>query len=590
MLKNIRSYFAKFKGCRRPLERYFFPVVLLLYPFFGITKGLDIVDTTYNLGNYEFMGNVDPMWLFSTFLSNLFGNIIMKFPGAGTILGFSVYCTFIISAMALASYYVLQKWMPGWMIFIGEIIAESLCWAPRVILYHYLPYLLVTVGTLLLILGVFSRGKQGILLFEAGVCLGLNVLMRFPAILDCVLILVLWFNSFIAKDKFADVAKKTGICIGGYAAGFGVPLFLISLRYGFNAYPDAIGKLFAMTGEATDYSSGGMIADILEAYTHTLGNMLIMIPCLAAGTVMFLVAKEKYILLKKILYIAGLLLLAVYYVKKDVFSRNYYYYESMFQAAMMFLIITVILTILGASGFLKGGVEERTISFAALMLILILPIGSNNRTMPLVNCLFLVAPIGLWIIRRFLLKFVDNERIFALQAMVTGVIVVLLVQGAIFHARFSFADHNEATPELKLDTKVADIKKANGLVTTKANYNTLNELKNCLESNGLTQGKVLTFGNVPGISYLFDIEPAIDTTWPDLDSYSTVRFASALEKLDLSDNPNPTVVIGKLDDIMSANPNVTEKNNMLLDYIKKHDYNIIFESDRFTVYAVESEE
>lgn len=580
----------KFKGLQSLPERYFFPVVLLLYPFFGITKGLDIADTTYNLGNYEFMGNVDPMWLFSTFLSNLFGNIIMKFPGAGTILGFSVYCTFIISAMALVSYYVLQKWIPGRMVFIGEIIAESLCWAPRVILYHYLPYLLVTVGTLLLILGVFSQKKQGILLFAAGVCLGLNVLMRFPAILDCVLILVLWFNSFIAKDKFADVVKKTGICIGGYAAGFGVPLFLISLRYGFNAYPDAIGKLFAMTGEATDYSSGGMIADILEAYTHTLGNMLIMIPCLAAGTVMFLVAKEKYILLKKILYIAGLLLLAVYYVKKDVFSRNYYYYESMFQAAMMFLIITVILTILGASGFLKGGVEERTISFAALMLILILPIGSNNRTMPLVNCLFLVAPIGLWIIQRFLQRFVDNEWIFAWQAMITGVIVVLLVQGAIFHARFSFADHNEATPELNLDTKVTDIKKANGLMTTKANYDTLNELKNCLESNGLTQGKVLTFGNVPGISYLFDIEPAIDTTWPDLDSYSTGRFASALDKLAGADNPNPTVVIGKLDNIMSANPNVTEKNNMLLDYIKKHDYNIIFESNRFTVYAVESEE
>lgn len=590
MLKNIKSYFTKFKGLQSLPERYFFPVVLLLYPFFGITKGLDIVDTTYNLGNYEFMGNVDPMWLFSTFLSNLFGNIIMKFPGAGTILGFSVYCTFIISAMALVSYYVLQKWIPGRMVFIGEIIAESLCWAPRVILYHYLPYLLVTVGTLLLIRGVFSKEKQEILLFAAGVCLGLNVLMRFPAIIDCVLILVLWFNSFIAKDKFADVAKKTGICIGGYAAGFGVPLFLISIRYGFNAYPDAIGKLFAMTGEATDYSSGGMIADILEAYTHTLGNMLIMIPCLAAGTVMFLVAKKNYVLLKKFLYIAGLLLLAVYYVKKDVFSRNYYYYESMFQAVMMFLIITVILTIADVSGFFNGGVEERTISFAALMLIFILPIGSNNRTMPLVNCLFFVAPAGLWIIQRFLQRFVDNEWIFAWQAMITGVIVVLLVQGAIFHARFSFADHNEATPELKLDTKVTDIKKANGLVTTKANYDTLSELKNCIESNGLTQGKVLTFGNVPGISYLFDIEPAIDTTWPDLDSYSTVRFASALEKLDLSDNPNPTVVIGKLDDIMLANPNVTEKNNMLLDYIKKHDYNIIFESDRFTVYAVESEE
>ena len=590
MLKNIRSYFAKFKGFRRPLERYFFPVVLLLYPFFGITRGLDIVDTTYNLGNYEFMGSVDPMWLFSTFLSNLVGSIIMKFPGAGTMLGFSVYCTFIISAMALVSYYLLQRWIPAWIIFVGELIAESLCWAPRVILYHYLPYLMVTLGTLLLLFGIFSKEKQNIFLFAAGACLGLNILMRFPAILDSGLILVLWFNSFIAKDKFADAAKKTGICIAGYAAGFVLPLLLISFKYGFNAYPDAIGKLFAMTGEATDYSSGGMLTDILEAYTHTLGNMLIMIPCLIAGIIMFRVAKDKFVTLKKCLYVAGLLLLAVYYVKKDVFSRNYYYYESMFQAAMMLLIIIVIVSIATACGFLKTGNEERTLSCAALMLIFILPVGSNNRTMPLVNCLFLVVPIGLWIIRRFMQKFVDNKWNFAWQAMITGVIVVLLVQGAIFHASFSFADHNEATPELNLDTKVTDIAKAKGLVTTKDNYDSVYELKTCLEDNGLMQNKILTFGNVPGIAYIFDIAPAIDTTWPDLDSYSINSFKSSIDKLNSPDEPKPTVVIGKLDAVMRDNPNIMAKNEMLLDYIDKNDYNKVFESDRFTVYAVGSEE
>ena len=117
-------------------------------------------------------------------------------------------------------------------------------------------------------------------------------------------------------------------------------------------------------------------------------------------------------------------------------------------------------------------------------------------------------------------KFVDNKWNFAWQAMITGVIVVLLVQGAIFHASFSFADHNEATPELNLDTKVTDIAKAKGLVTTKDNYDSVYELKTCLEDNGLMQNKILTFGNVPGIAYIFDIAPAIDTTWPDLDSYS----------------------------------------------------------------------
>ena len=106
----------KLKGFQRPLERYFFPVVLLLYPFFGITAGLDIADTTYNLGNFEYMSNVDPMWLFSTYFSNLIGSLIMKLPGAGTMIGFAVYFTFFISAMALVSYYVLQNWLPGWML------------------------------------------------------------------------------------------------------------------------------------------------------------------------------------------------------------------------------------------------------------------------------------------------------------------------------------------------------------------------------------------------------------------------------------------------------------------------------------------
>ena len=573
----------KFKGLQRPLERYFFPVVLLLYPFFGIDRGLDIVDTTYNLSNCEFMGNVDPMWLFSTFLSNLVGSIIMKLPGAGTMIGFSVYCTFVISAMALVAYYVLQRWMPGWMIFIGEIIAESLCWAPRVILYQYLPYLLVTLGMIFLIFGVFSQNRQTLLLFVAGACLGINILMRFPAILECSLILVLWFNSFITKDKFADVLKKTGICIAGYVAGFGVPLLFISLRYGFNAYPDAIAKLFAMTGEASDYSSGGMLADILEAYMHTLGNMLIMIPCIIAGIIMFLLAKERFVLLKKMILVAGLLVLAKYYFSRGVFTRNYYYYDSMFQAAMMFLIISVILCIAGASGFLGGTKDEQTLSFAALMLIFILPIGSNNRTMPVVNCLFLIAPIGLWLIRRLMQRLGDKDYHFAWQAMITGVIAVLLVQGAIFHIRFSFADHNALEP--KLDTKVTDIAKANGLVTTKENYDAIKELESCLKDNDLMQSKALVFGDVPGIPYLFDIEPAIDTTWPDLDSYSTVSFKNAIDKLDSSDEPKPTVIMGTLDLVMQENPNIAAKEKMLMDYIEKNDYNIVFESDRFTVYT-----
>ena len=70
----------------------------------------------------------------------------------------------------------------------------------------------------------------------------------------------------------------------------------------------------------------------------------------------------------------------------------------------------------------------------------------------------------------------------------------------------------------------------------------------------------------------------------------STRLISSIDKLDSPDEPKPTVVIGKLDAVMRDNPNIMAKNEMLLDYIDKNDYNKVFESDRFTVYAVGSEE
>ncbi|MBQ9590226.1 MAG: hypothetical protein IJR29_08600 [Butyrivibrio sp.] len=208
MLNNIRSFFYKYKKYQQPLEKYLFPVVLILYPLIGVNAGVDITDTTYSLANYEFIGSIDPMWLLSTFISNIAGNGIMKLPGAGTMLGFGIYCSLIISIIAIISYYSLKEYMPGWMIFIGLIISESLCWCPRVILYNYLTYLFMTTGILLLLKGIFSWKRQTFYLFCAGLVLGLNVMVRFPNVTETAFILILWFYSFLTKENLIQTVKK----------------------------------------------------------------------------------------------------------------------------------------------------------------------------------------------------------------------------------------------------------------------------------------------------------------------------------------------------------------------------------------------
>ncbi|SFC16809.1 hypothetical protein [Butyrivibrio sp. YAB3001] len=585
MLKNIRQYFYGLKKYQRPLEKYFFPLIIIFYPLIGVNAGLDITDTMYSLVNYEYLGNIDPMWILSTFLGNVLGNAIMHLPCAGTLFGMGVYCSLLIGLFSLFIYYMLQDYMPGWMIFIGLFMAESLCWCPKVILYNYLTYILMSVGIIFLLKGMFSWNRQNLYLLIAGIALGLNVMVRFPNILEAALILILWFYCFITKEQVIDAVKKTLVCIAGYLIGFGIPYIIISIIYGPLAYINMISSLFGMTEGASDYSSSGMLAMILDAYRSSLLDMMIMIPCVAAGIILFLLYKGKYIWTKKIVYIAGILVLIRYFFARGIFTRNYYYYDSIFKAAMMFVIISVIISFIGSIGLLNGSKQEQTMAFSALMIILLTPIGSNNYTYPVLNNLFVAAPIALWLFRRLIQRMGEEEYNFAWQAIITSVIIVLMVQGFLFHWNFSFSDGADGTVR---NTVASGIKKAEYMVTSGENAGSLEKLNTFLQEQDICDGKAIIYGGIPGISYLFDLEPALDTVWPDLDSYSVDKFVTQLNNSELS-SEMPSIIIGKN---MQEYANVGVKYDILLDYIDNHDYNKVFESDRFIVFTTgnESEE
>ncbi|WP_026650859.1 hypothetical protein [Butyrivibrio proteoclasticus] len=579
MLNNFRCYFYKFKDYQKPLEKYVFPLILLLFPLVGVNAGLDISDTTYNLGNYEYMNSINPMWLLATFLSNVVGKLIMCLPYGYTMLGFSIYSSFIISAIVLIAYYGLQAYMPGWMLFIGLFMCEGLCWCPRVIMYNNLTYLFMTLGVIFLLKGIFAWEKQNLYLFLAGVFLGVNVFVRFPNITEAAFILVLWFYCFITREKISETLRQTFVCILGYACGFGVFYIIASVMYGPMAYFGMIQSLFGMTEGASDYSSVGMISSIVQAYVTTGYDMIIMIPCLVAGIIMFMLLPEKYVLVKKILYILGLLILVKFYFSTGVFTRNYFYYDSMFQAAMMFVIIAIILSIIGTTGVLNGSKQEQTLAFMSLIIILITPLGSNNYTFPVINNLFYVAPITLWLMRRLMQRLGEAQYHFSWQSMITMVIVVTLIQGTLFRINFSFVDGADGQVR---DATVSMIPKVRHMVTTRDNADSVEELYAFLYTNDLLDQKTILFGGIPGLAYVYDLEPAIDTIWPDLDSYTTETFDNQLMELSTSENPTPMIIVGAQ---MQDYANIGEKYDILLDYIANHDYNKVFESERFIVFT-----
>lgn len=350
------------------IEKWLFPLILLLYPFLTVNQGLDVADSTYSLTNFQYFDTMGGTWMVATFLSNVAGWLLMHLPFGGTLLGMKCYTTLAQSAAALMVYFGLRKRMAAPLLFLGEFLALGLCWCPSTVLYNYLTYLLMTAAILLLYRGltgdketgtalgndlaaetVISAGygmrangdaafckKQKLCFMSAGVCLGANVAVRMPNVVQAAFILAVWYGIVLldrqkGKETVSSCAGRgdgaavkggrqtavedwsvgrestekrplpwralfevTGWCMLGYVVGFGVPFAVICVRYGITAYPDMVRTMFAMTEQAADYKPTSMLSGMMGDYIKGLYWLVFAGVCAAAAGLAFFVRERLY--------------------------------------------------------------------------------------------------------------------------------------------------------------------------------------------------------------------------------------------------------------------------------------------------------
>lgn len=346
------------------IESWLFPVILLLYPFLSVNQGLDVADSTYSLTNFQYFDSMNGTWMVATFLSNVAGWLLTHLPFGETLLGMKCYTTLVQAATALMVYFGLKKRIAAPLLFLGEFLALGLCWCPSTILYNYLTYFLMTAAILLLYRGLTGgraaetasadrlrlsaderkvRGdekeayekKRRLCFAAAGICLGANVAVRMPNVVQAAFILAVWYGTILMcrqRDENAaggsagaaamaegaagraqkagiaagngfsgritlpwkELAGVTGWCLLGYAVGFGVPLAAICIRYGVSAYPDMVRTMFAMTEQATDYKPSSMLTGMFGDYIKGLYWLAFAVVCAAAAGFAFWVRERLY--------------------------------------------------------------------------------------------------------------------------------------------------------------------------------------------------------------------------------------------------------------------------------------------------------
>ena len=152
------------------LQKWIPVLILLLYPLRKVNTGIDLMDGGYSLGNYRFFTTMNQVWKLATYLANVLGVALTRLPFGDTWIGMNVYTALLTGITAAGTYCALRKRLQHpVLIWLGEMLALSICWAPSTNLYQYLGYYLMTAAVLVLYHALTN--KNNICYIVAGVIL-----------------------------------------------------------------------------------------------------------------------------------------------------------------------------------------------------------------------------------------------------------------------------------------------------------------------------------------------------------------------------------------------------------------------------------
>lgn len=583
-MKQLKSFYHNYY---KWITQICFPLVLFFYPFLTVNQGVDVSDSTYSLTNFLFFETMEGMWVVSTYVANVVGWILTKLPFGTTLLGMNIYTTMLVSATVLLVYYMLRKWMPAWIVFVGEMIAIGFCWIPTGILYNYLSYFFFTLGAILLYRGLVEEKDRYLL--AAGIALGVNVFVRIPNLTQMALIVGLWYYLWIKKQTLLQIVKKTGICLAGYLVGIAIPLLGVLVQFGFAGIGDMITGLTSIQSGDDTYSIFSMITMTMDAYIRTLKWVIfITIFILMGMTAFFCFRKIKqasaniYRLLC-ICYSVGIVVLLRFFWGRGMYSFRYYEdYTSMYEWGMIGLYLIWIVGIHMIFSR-KSSLEEKLFAVMTLVIVAVTPLGSNNYTFQNLNNLFLAAPFGLYAFVKIYRRKMGKNKWRGLEFPWKSVIAVLgamiLVQSIGFHSQFVFRDGMDGSVRNYRFESPAVVA---GVKTTQANGEELSALMEYMEESELNEEEVILFGDCPGLGFLLRMPIAIGSAWPDLDSYGYETFCQEIDSLE----SRPVVILRKQE---TMGKQATFKKEYLMKFLGKNQYIDVFGSENYTVYLVKED-
>lgn len=571
-------------------------LILLVWFFPFITKGIDVQDTCSYLTKYRYIfdKSVKVNELFYLF-GEVIGGIIYHIMPSHQVLALNVASWACYTATAILIFIFLKDYMPHIPLLAATLVGSffGITWV-HCLNWNAISMLLQTIG-LLVLMNAIKRDSNKLILVS-GIIFAVNTFVRLPNILQLSLVCVVFWNYFM--DGF-HLKKAFHKCLWMVAGGMigAVASILTSIGIlGFDKFLADILMLTSVGGGKE--SSHGLIRIVSLFYRGMLrggGNWLRFGMVLVVMAIVFMLASKiiPFSFDKKfrVLGIIGVIIACIAGVILG--SRADYIDVHVFVAFG-----AIILGLISAIYYAKRDLIFSNMCLSTVIMEGILTIGTDTGAAYYRVYMGLPLAMILCILIRFAKEELYDEKkyktlvqlkklqwkkkwiipcIFLSCIFVSG-FTVMYPLAAGYHYATTFVYHDSNNQYL---VQGINAKEFAGLKTSKERAILIDRLKELLKP--YSDYKLLQLGSFNIGCVITDMKPFFDSSWPDLEYLTMEHFNEELEK-GISKGDYPVIVLGDMNQDKSGFWNI-EKYNRAVALGESDQYTKLYSDQWYVIYV-----
>lgn len=566
--------------------------LMLIYPLLFIWQGLDLTDTGYVLTNYQQIFN-EPSSIESSFriwLSDIIGGSWIYFFGNFGVIGYKFAAVLLVWATLYITYMTLRLYIKKGVLLFGLLLA--LMFINRTgyqFNYNSFTALFYVTGVYFIFEGLRCNKKH--LIFVSAFILGLNIFIRLPNILGFFLISSIFFYGFINKTQVSVQLRQTFYFLSGYLISVVFALFVMYMFGHFEIYVSLLKETFLMINDPLSHHSKEFLVDVYMRHHQTMlsriGTITLALICLSA--VLTISAKCKSMLIQYGIIFAALFTLMFNYY---AFFRDW--------INLLIMAVGIVYVILLLNVFNKENQNEyRLISFFALLVLLLTPLGSNIAIRNSIYGMYFCIPLtysyfssvkeikkDIRLSGKSFYKF--SLRISKEELKLIKVLVLILFLFFTNMSTYGFT-YRDSDNRMKMlyDVRNPLVK---GVLTTKERAMVLQELTDVLPGYVKAGDYLLAYEQVSLVYFLTKTKPYLYSAWPML--YNPSQFDRSLNRA-LTERPELPVIVrakGNTEDPNWPNDNGLRKSpsfaavrTIMNNFIKQKNYQKVWENSFFEI-------